>query len=172
MRTPSIAAATRAPRGRSWNLQGKNQPFYDFPDYVNDLPPLSAYTEAVDRADGALDGKWRDNSIEQYENGWATPARIPYQERMIEEVVTREGFGADDVPDLLFINSKAIDHAATSGASTAPRCRTCSRWQDEALGQFVALPRPTRSGKRPVGDGRSPPTTGRSSTRRSRARSR
>ena len=69
--------------GTTWNLQGTYQPFYEFPPYVNDLPALSTYTGALDRQDGAFDGKWRDNSIEQFEGGWATPARIPYQTRMV-----------------------------------------------------------------------------------------
>jgi hypothetical protein len=136
LRVPT-AADNEGAEGTVWNLQGRNQPFYEFPDYVNDLPPLSAYTDALDRADGALDGKWRDNSIEQAENGWATPARIPYQERMVQEVVTREGFGADDIPDLLFINSKAIDHISHIYSVNSPEMQDTLRWQDEALGQFV-----------------------------------
>ncbi|HEU4355010.1 MAG TPA: alkaline phosphatase family protein [Actinomycetota bacterium] len=123
--------------GKIWNLQSKNLPFFTLPDYVNDLPPLSAYTEDVDREDGALDGKWRDNSIQQYEEGWATPARIPYQERMVEEVIAREGFGADDVPDLLFINFKAIDHVSHIWSVNSPEMQDTLRWQDADLGRFV-----------------------------------
>ncbi len=137
LRTPSISGGNEGAEGNQWNLQGKNRPYYEFPEYVNDLPPLSAYTDAVDRADGAIDGMWRDNSIQQYEDGWATPARIPYQERMIEEVVAREGFGDDDVPDLLFINSKAIDHASHIWSVNSPEMQDMLSWQDEALGQFI-----------------------------------
>lgn len=136
LRVPSEADNEGA-EGTIWNLQGKNRPFFRFPAYVNDLPPLSAYLDAVDRADGALDGRWRDNSIQQYEGGWATPARIPYQERMVEEVITREGFGADDVPDLLFINFKAIDHVSHIWSVNSPEMRDTLRWQDAALGDFV-----------------------------------
>ena len=136
LRVPAEADNEGA-EGTIWNLQGKNQPFFTFPEYVNDLPPLSAYTEEVDREDGALDGKWRDNSIEQYEEGWATPARIPYQERMVEEVIAREGFGADDVPDLLFINYKAIDHVSHIWSANSPEMQDTLRAQDEGLGRFV-----------------------------------
>jgi hypothetical protein len=125
--------------GTTWNLQGKNVPFFQFPEYVNDLPPLSAYTEEVDREDGALDGKWRDNSIEQYELGWATPARIPYQGRMVEAVVAREGFGADDVPDLLFVNFKAIDHVSHIWSVNSPEMADTLRRQDEDLGRFIGF---------------------------------
>jgi hypothetical protein len=125
--------------GSIWNLQGKNVPFFDFPEYVNDLPPLSSYTEEVDRADGALDGKWRDNSIEQYELGWATPARIPYQGRMVEAVIEQEGFGADDIPDLLFVNFKAIDHVSHIWSVNSPEMADTLRRQDEDLGRFIGF---------------------------------
>lgn len=136
LRVPA-AADNEGAEGTIWNLQGKNTPFYEFPEYVNDLPPLSSYVEDVDRADGALDGKWRDNSIEQYEEGWATPARIPYQGRMVEEVIRREGFGADDVPDLLFVNFKAIDHVSHIWSVNSPEMQDTLRTQDEELGRFV-----------------------------------
>ena len=113
---------------------------------MNDLPPLSAYMEEVDREDGALDGKWRDNDIEQYEQGWATPARIPYQSRMIEEVIAREGFGDDDVPDLLFINNKAIDHVSHIWSVNSPEMADTLRWQDEDLGAVRRRSSTTRSG--------------------------
>ena len=136
LRVPAQADNEGA-EGTIWNLQGKNLPFFEFPGYVNDLPPLSSYTEEIDREDGALDGKWRDNSIEQYEEGWATPARIPYQGRMVEEVIAREGFGDDDVPDLLFVNFKAIDHVSHIWSVNSPEMQDTLRWQDRDLGRFV-----------------------------------
>jgi hypothetical protein len=138
LRVP-VRATNEGAEGTTWNLQGKNVPFYDFPKYVNDLPPLSAYTEEVDREDGALDGKWRDNSIEQYEMGWATPARIPYQGRMVEAVIAQEGFGADDVPDLLFVNFKAIDHVSHIWSVNSPEMADTLRSQDEDLGRFIGF---------------------------------
>jgi len=136
LRTP-VAADNEGAEGTIWNLQGKNAPYFTFPRYVNDLPPLSAYTEEVDREDGALDGRWRENSIEQYEQGWATPARIPYQTRMIEEVIAREGFGADEVPDLLFVNYKAIDHVSHIWSVNSPEMQDTLRWQDRDLGRLI-----------------------------------
>ena len=138
LRTPT-AADNEGAEGTIWNLQGKNEPYYSFPAYANDLPPLSSYTETVDRADGKLDGKWRDNSIEQYEQGWATPARVPYQTRMVEEVIAREGFGQDDVPDLLFINYKAIDHASHIWSVNSPEMEDMLRAQDHDLGELVGF---------------------------------
>ncbi|MEX2203096.1 MAG: alkaline phosphatase family protein [Actinomycetota bacterium] len=125
--------------GTTWNLQGRFSPYFEFPEYVNDLPPLSSYTEEVDGADGARDGKWLTNSIEQYEQGWATPARIPYQGQMVEEVLAREGFGADEVPDLLFVNFKAIDHVSHIWSANSPEMQDTLRRQDEDLGRFIGF---------------------------------
>ena len=137
LRAPMDPASNEGAEGTTWNLPAKNQPFYTFPGYVNDLAPLSSYVDAVDAADGARDGKWRDNSIEQYEQGWATPARIPYQEAMVEAVVAHEGFGDDDVPDLLFVNFKAIDHVSHIWSVNSPEMQDTLRTQDAALGRFV-----------------------------------
>jgi hypothetical protein len=102
-------AETAGAESVSWNLTTDMKPFYALPSYVNDLPPLSDYVDDVDRADGALDGMWRNNDIQQLSEGFDTPARTPFQETLIEAVIEHEGFGADDVPDLLFLNYKAID---------------------------------------------------------------
>jgi hypothetical protein len=148
LRTPTDPTGNEGSEGTMWNLQGRDAPYYSFPSYVNDLPGLSAYTDAIDRADGKLDGKWRDNSIAQFENGWATPARIPYQTRMVEEVIKREGFGADDVPDLLFINYKAIDHVSHIWSVNSPEMVDTLKWQDAALRDLID------SLDREVGEGR------------------
>jgi Type I phosphodiesterase / nucleotide pyrophosphatase len=137
LRTPTGPVDNEGAEGSEWNLQGKNAPYYEFPSYVNDLPGLDKYTPALDRADGAVDGKWRDNSIVQYEGGWATPARIPYQTRMVEEVIKREGFGQDDVPDLLFINSKAIDHVSHIWSVNSPEMQDTLSYQDTDLAEMV-----------------------------------
>jgi hypothetical protein len=123
--------------GGEWNLVGPPRRFFRFPRYVNQLPPLSSYTDDLDRRDGRLDGQWLDNSIAQYERGWATPARIPYQARMVEEVIHREGFGDDDVPDMLFVNFKAIDHVSHIWSVNSPEMRDTLRWQDQELRHFV-----------------------------------
>jgi len=94
---PSGAMRSTSP----FSLPHQIQPYYTLPSYVNDVPGFAKDVDAVDRADGRKDGKWRNNSIDQLLQGFDTPARIPYQERVLETMITREGFGRDDVPDLL-----------------------------------------------------------------------
>ena len=47
----------------------------------------------ADAADGTKDGRWRGHSIDAAQGGFHTPARVPFQTRAIQEVITREGFG-------------------------------------------------------------------------------
>lgn len=122
-----------------WNLTSDMAPFYRLPRYVNDLPPLSGYVDDLDRADGALDGRWRENDIAMLANGFDTPARTPFQETLVETVIDREGFGADEVPDLLFLNYKAIDTIGHLFSADGVEMSDALRVQDETLRRLVAF---------------------------------
>jgi hypothetical protein len=122
-----------------WNLTSGMAPFYELPPYVNDLPPLSQYVDEVDRADGALDGTWRGNSIERLSNGFDTPARTPFQQTLVERLIEREGFGFDDVPDLLYVNYKAIDTIGHLFSADGIEMSDAVATQDAALERFVAF---------------------------------
>jgi hypothetical protein len=121
----------------SWNLTTDMAPFYELPTYVNDLPPLANYIDDVDRSDGALDGRWRDNDIAQLSDGFDTPARTPFQQTLVETVIEREGFGADDVPDLLYVNYKAIDTIGHLFSADGVEMSDAVATQDAALERFV-----------------------------------
>jgi hypothetical protein len=122
-----------------WNLTNDMAPYYELPAYVNGLPPLSDYVDDVDRADGALDGLWRDNDIEQLSNGFDTPARTPFQQTLVEAVIEREGFGADDVPDLLYLNYKAIDTIGHLFSADGIEMSDAVAIQDVALERLVGF---------------------------------
>jgi hypothetical protein len=130
-------AETAGAESVTWNLTTDMAPFYELPAYVNDLPPLSDYVDDVDRADGALDGKWRENDIQQLSEGFDTPARTPFQQTLIESVIEREGFGADEVPDLLYLNYKAIDTIGHLFSADGIEMSDAVRTQDEALERLV-----------------------------------
>jgi hypothetical protein len=126
--------------GVGWVLNPVVGPFYELPDYVNDLPPITAYFDEVDRADGRQDGLWLDEPIDDPKSlyGFHTPARIPFQQRAIEEVVRREGFGADETPDLLFLNYKLTDEVGHIHTLNSEYMRDAIAAQDAALGELVA----------------------------------
>jgi hypothetical protein len=125
--------------GPSWQLEDDVAPFYELPAYLNDLPPISAYFDEVDRADGRLDGKWLDEPLDDPKSlyGFHTPARNPWQQRAIEEFVRQEGFGDDDVTDLLFLNFKLTDEVGHIHTLNSEYMRDALAGQDEALGNLA-----------------------------------
>ncbi len=131
-----------------WNLSPLLRRYFAFPEHVNGVPGFQADVGAVDAADGRIDGRWRGNDISQLLGGFDTPARLPYQTRVVEEVIDREGFGADDVPDLLFVNYKEIDYISHVWDISSPEMRDAVAAQDDALRDLVEFL------NRRVGEGR------------------
>jgi hypothetical protein len=134
-------AETLGAEGITWNLLGKLRPYYRFAPYANDLPPITRYFDDVDRRDGALDGRWFDSVIASEETlqGFHTPARIPYQDRLIRELIRREGFGDDDVTDLFFINHKLIDHIGHVESMNSEEMEDTIEAEDAALVELIEL---------------------------------
>jgi hypothetical protein len=132
-------AATLGAETFRWNLSPILQRYFRFPAYVNSVPGFKADVRAVDAADGKIDGKWRSNDIAQLLRGFDTPARIPYQTRVIESVIRHEGFGADDVPDLLFLNYKEIDYISHIWSMNSLEMSDAVKAQDAALKELVGF---------------------------------
>lgn len=122
-----------------WNLPDEMRNYFRFPGYANDVSSIDRFTDELDREDGKFDGLWRDNSIEQLRSGFDTPARTPYQTQLIEAIVKREGFGKDDVPDLLYLNYKAIDGVGHAFGLDSVEMQDSVRYQDAALRELVAF---------------------------------
>ena len=134
-----IGGDTLTDEGFEWNLPLREAPYYKLADYANDVPGFKQDVTRLDQADGKLDGKWRDNDIAQLLQGFDTPARTPYQERVVETVVKKEGFGADATPDMLFLNFKEIDYISHVWSMNSPEMDDAVRAQDAALQRFVGF---------------------------------
>jgi hypothetical protein len=143
-------AETLGAEGPAWNLPELLQRWYRFPPYANRLPALATYFDAVDGRDGATDGLWEGAGLgdEVLEGGVESPAVIPYQTRLVEEFITREGFGADGVPDLLYLNYKVIDMVGHIWSLNSRQMRDTIRMQDEHLAVLIHIL------NRDVGEGR------------------
>jgi Type I phosphodiesterase / nucleotide pyrophosphatase len=128
-----VGAETLGAEGFEWNLTPVLQPYYRFPDYLDEVGGFEQDVREVDAADGQIDGRWRENDIELLLGGFDTPARIPYQTRVLTELIEREGFGDDDVPDLLFVNFKMIDYISHVWTVNSPEMQDAVRSQDEQL---------------------------------------
>jgi hypothetical protein len=134
------ASGDSGKEGIEWGLQEVEAEYYRFPEYIRDLPPLSSYLEAVDRSDGTLDGTWMGHPFDELRGGFHSPARIPYQQRAVEEIVRREGFGADDdTTDLLFINSKLIDEVGHADTASGEEMGEAIRAQDAGLPPLIEM---------------------------------
>lgn len=134
-----VSDATIAEEGFEWNLKPQYVPYYRLAGYANDVPGFEEDKEAIDRKDGQLDGRWRDNDIEQYLSGFDTPARIPYQQRVVETLIERERFGEDEVTDLLYLNFKQIDYVSHVWSMNSDEMADAVEWQDESLERLVTF---------------------------------
>jgi hypothetical protein len=130
---------TLTDEGFEWNLPERDSQYYQLAGYANDVPGFAKDVQAIDQADGKRDGKWRDNDIQELLRGFDTPARTPYQQRVVEEVVRRESFGDDDTPDLLYLNFKEIDFISHVWSMNSPEMEDAVVAQDEALRALVTF---------------------------------
>ncbi len=133
-------ATTLGAEGEAWNLPDPVAGAFSFPAWVAGVRPgLTTDADRVDRADGSFDGRWRDNDIATLLDGFDTPARAPYQQRVIERVIEREGYGADATTDLLWINEKFTDYVSHAWSVDSPEMDDAVRAQDAALARMVAF---------------------------------
>jgi len=130
---------TATDEGEEWNLPKELLPYYRLAGYANDVTGFKKDVAEIDRRDGQLDGKWRENDIEQLLKGFDTPARTPYQERVVERIVDEEGMGRDTTPDLLFLNFKEIDYISHVWSMNSPEMGDAVEYQDAALKRFVGF---------------------------------
>jgi len=130
-------ATTSGVEALHWNLVPAMRPYFTLPPYVNQVPGFQKDINRLDRSDGAQDGMWLGNSIEQLQSGFYTPARTPYQTSIVEAIVRREGFGADGTPDLLFVNYKAIDTIGHLFSINSPEMKSTLSVQDQNLPVLV-----------------------------------
>jgi hypothetical protein len=135
----SANATTLGQEGTTWNLLPTVAADYAMPSWANHVPGFDEDVHALDRADGQLDGRWGDDDIAQLLGGWDTPARTPYQTRVIEELIRRDGYGADAVPDLLFVNYKVMDYVAHTWGIDSPEMHDSLAAQDTALHELVTF---------------------------------
>jgi Type I phosphodiesterase / nucleotide pyrophosphatase len=113
-----IGGTTLTDEGFEWNLPERVAPYYRLPNYANDVKGFEGDVTAVDQADGKLDGKWRDNDIEELLQGFDTPARTPY---------------------LLFLNFKEIDFVSHVWSMNSPEMDDAVVAQDAALKHLVTM---------------------------------
>jgi hypothetical protein len=131
-----ISAAQRAGK---WGLSGYNDQFFQFPGYVPGLPGYEQIKPTADRQDGRVDGRWFSLPLDSPDSLTYTPAYSHYQTGVVEELIKREGFGADEVTDMLFVNYKVIDKVGHRYSFPSPQMAAVVRGVDQALGDLVGV---------------------------------
>lgn len=115
-----------------------NPDFYTLPPYVHDTSALADAIAEVDGRDGLADGLWLGNPLDPADGAIrATPPWNILQTDKVLEILRREGFGSDAVPDLFFTNYKSTDLAGHAWNMEEPEVRDNLAQQDEELGRLV-----------------------------------
>ena len=114
--------------------------WYSFPGYLDGVGDLDAAVRTVDQEDGQLDSLWLGNDVlrEPFDIK-QTPALVIYTTEVIEAMIRREGFGADDVTDLFFVNYKPIDLVGHRWNMLSPEGESVLRHSDEELGKLESF---------------------------------
>lgn len=141
-REPNSTATGGDDTAPRWRLTGGMSSYFSFPAYVNDPAFARGFLHRIaelDRADGQADGRWREHEISSLLGGWETPARSAWQTDLIEAVIEREGFGADEVPDLLYVNYKMLDSLGHKYSADGVELLDGLRAQDQELDRLVRM---------------------------------
>ena len=115
-----------------------NQRFYRLPAYVRESGRLQHYLREMDAGDGRVDSEWRGNDFltNPHVTLW-TPAWIRNQTAIVEDLIRKEGFGRDRIPDLFFTNFKQSDDLGHAWGMTSPEAREVLEGMDSALAELI-----------------------------------
>jgi hypothetical protein len=109
------------------------------------LPPnflhrdgLGRFVVGLDSDDGRLDGAWGDEDIlGDVSRIVETPAFSRYHSHELQQLIAWEGYGDDDVTDLIFTNFKQIDRVGHRFNMASREVSDSLSAADEALGDLV-----------------------------------
>jgi hypothetical protein len=111
-----------------------NSNFYSTPKLSLGPHRLEDIADELDRSDGKADEEWRGHVIlEEHDN----PAWVDYQSEMLIEMLSKGGYGTDDIPDLFFTNFKISDIVAHQYGMDSEEEGDVIEAQDAALGALV-----------------------------------
>jgi hypothetical protein len=112
---------------------------YELPADVAAPEELEAADGELDRADGAVDGQWREHDLGDTAIRDGSPAYVEYQQGVLQRVVQNHRFGKDAVPDLLFTNFKSPDVSGHFWSMSSPEVGQTIAASDRALQRTVTF---------------------------------
>jgi arylsulfatase A-like enzyme len=87
-----------------------NDEYYRLPESLPAAAGLDALVGELDAADGLLDDSWGDDvPLDDPGRAEETPAFVTYHTEAMLDMIADEGYGEDEITDLLFTNYKQID---------------------------------------------------------------
>ncbi|MGH2690935.1 MAG: alkaline phosphatase family protein [Actinomycetota bacterium] len=128
-----------AQRAGEWGLALTNQQYYALPDYIPDHPGYEEVEPNADREDGTVDGRWYGLELDNPDSLTLTPSYADYQTDVIETIIEREGFGRDEITDLLYVNYKQIDKVGHKFAFPSVQMEAAVEGSDEELGDLIEM---------------------------------
>lgn len=114
-----------------------NEIDYRTPDILSPAL-LERFARHLDAEDGKIDGKWLGNPLSDPGTLGISPAFTRYQGLILRRMVGRVGFGADNTPDLLYVNMKETDLSYHEWGMESPEVGAAIRAQDDALRSFIS----------------------------------
>jgi len=115
--------------------QGNEEDYASPPVTEPDL--LETLGDDLDAEDGEIDGLWRGRPLDEVGIRGNSPAFTRYQGVMMRRVIDRVGFGADEIPDLLYVNMKETDLSYHAWGMDSPEVGDAMAAQDEELRRLV-----------------------------------
>jgi Type I phosphodiesterase / nucleotide pyrophosphatase len=121
-----------------WEAGGGDS--FRYPGYAVDEGALEEARRRLDLADGQADGLWLGEVLPDTSGNLGdTPAFAEYQTGMLAEIIGREGFGSDEVPDLLFTNYKQIDQVGHRWGFPTPQMEAVVESSDRAFLDLIDI---------------------------------
>ncbi len=119
-----------------------NEDYYELPDYLatTDIGTLESYEQELDVRDGLEGDGWFGHDLEQLQEDLVrpgTPAFVRFTGDAVELVLRNEGFGDDEVTDIMWVEMKMPDYAGHAWNVTGPEEGDVIRETDDQIGRFL-----------------------------------
>lgn len=115
-----------------------NTSYYRLPSYIQHVPGFQDDSKTIDKSDGNINGRWLGHPLpSDHGAGFANPAWSLYQMRLLRKLLSEEGFGKDDVPDLFYTNFKQIDEVSHAYFLQSAEMHSTIPYSDQALAALV-----------------------------------
>jgi arylsulfatase A-like enzyme len=115
-----------------------NEEHYILPSSVPATDGLEAHIEELDSADGEADDTWRDDvPLDDPGRTEETPAFVSHHVDAMLQMIEAEGYGEDEVTDLLFTNFKQIDRVGHYYNMDSEYVNDVLVRTDEELGRII-----------------------------------